>query len=96
MCITLVTRVCHNEQPGDLEAREGAQVTVPLPRRSAPASGCRFPGISSGPVTSAKARGPVDPAEAREHEVQERWRESIRDSTPFPARSAPAAGRQPQ
>jgi hypothetical protein len=47
----------------------------------------------SGPVTSAKAREPVDPAEAREHDDLERWRESILDSTPSPARSTPASGR---
>ena len=32
MHVTMVTGVHHNEQPGDLEAGEGAQVTVPPPR----------------------------------------------------------------
>ncbi|KAM9412853.1 uncharacterized protein ACWYII_024941 [Salvelinus alpinus] len=55
-----------------------------------------IPGIRSGPVTFAKAREPVDPAEARKHDDLWRRRESIRDSTPSSARSAPAAGRRPQ
>ena len=31
MRVTMVTGVRHNEQPGDLEAEEGAQVRVPPP-----------------------------------------------------------------
>ena len=34
-----VTVVLHNKQAGDLDAREGAHVTVPPPRRMAPAAG---------------------------------------------------------
>ena len=52
-------------------------------------------GIISRPVTFAKARAPVDPAEAREHDDLERRRETIRDSTLSLARLAPAGGRQP-
>ena len=39
--VTMVTGVCHDEQPGDLEAREGAHMTVPPPRRKGPAPGGR-------------------------------------------------------
>ena len=41
MRVTLVTGVPPDEQPGDLEAVEGVQVTVPPPRRVAPAAGRR-------------------------------------------------------
>ena len=37
--VTNVTVVLHNKQAGDLEAREGAHVTVPPPRCVAPAAG---------------------------------------------------------
>ena len=43
-----------------------------------------IPGIRSGPVTSAKARDPVNPAEVQEHDNLEHRRESIRNSTPSP------------
>jgi hypothetical protein len=83
--ITMVTGVHHNEQPGDLEAGEGAHETVPLPRRGSsrrtPAK-ITIPGIRSGPVTSAKAR------ETCQSGWDEPWRESIREGSPSPARSA--------
>ena len=38
---TMVTGVLDNQQPDDLEAGEGVYVTVPPPRRAAPAAGRR-------------------------------------------------------
>jgi hypothetical protein len=55
--VTLVTGVRPNEQPGDLEAGEGAHVTVPPPSGAPPAAG------RPTKVTYAKAREPADPAE---------------------------------
>nr|XP_046169708.1 proton-coupled amino acid transporter 4-like [Oncorhynchus gorbuscha] len=79
--------------------RGSTRDSTPSPTRG---SGCRkptkmmIPGFRSGLVTSAKAREPVDPDEAQKHGDLARQRESIYDSTPSPACSAPAAGRQRQ
>ena len=87
-----VTGVRNNKQPGDLEAREGAHVTVlPSPTRGTSrrtVTKRTIPGIRSGLVTSAEAWKPVNPAEEWEHGDLERRRESICDSTPSPARSS--------
>ena len=44
VCVTMVAGVRYNEQPGDLEAGERSYVTVPPPRRTAPAAGPQPPG----------------------------------------------------
>ena len=61
-----------------------------------PGTKMMIPGIRCEPVTTAKVLEPVDPAEAQELGNLESRRESIRDSTPSPARSASAAGLQVQ
>ena len=53
--VTMVTGVRHNEQPGDLEAGEGAHVTVPPSSCKTPTKGT-IPEIRSGPITSAEAQ----------------------------------------